>query len=280
MRINAKSYPHPVLGNEDDISGSFKVDFNYELGRENVVLGVTFILDNVSIEKLIKSNKASYIVEVECRSTFFRTSLPSSSSIARYEIPARMLRERVTVGFYVCSATTISDYRPEGAHSDYGKAVFTIDPGDVLAAGAYSTFIAEKAFDPLRPPVSSFMSVVEDGRQQGPMEIDYELPKITINLSKEDYKNYKSLRGQHATVGVLHGAVAFPVLVDAIYKVQHEADEYEEKNWYGRLSTILEARSLLGKEPFEAAQIILANPATRSFLGVNSLLDVNGEQDL
>ena len=57
MKVNAKSYPHPVLGNGDDLGGSFKVEFPYELGREEVTLNPTFILKNTALEELIKKGK-------------------------------------------------------------------------------------------------------------------------------------------------------------------------------------------------------------------------------
>ena len=279
MKVNTKSYPHPVLGNEDDIEGDFKVGFKYELGREEVVLNPEFSLKNASIEELMKRGTVSFVAEAECRSTFFRTSFSTRERIARFTMPARLLRERVTVGFYICADKDISNYKPSECHSDYEGAKFDIEKGDVLAVGGYCSFIAEKNFDPLRPPVASFMSIMEGSQHEGPMEIDYENEKITVVLSKADWKNYLNIRGQKMAEGILHASVVFPVLVDAVHQVKENSSLYESMNWFGRLEAILDAKGLREKEPFEAAQKILENPATRSFQGVGSLLEVNNGQE-
>ncbi|MBV9159912.1 MAG: hypothetical protein JO019_04945 [Candidatus Kaiserbacteria bacterium] len=277
MKVNSKSYPHPVLGNGDDLGGFFKVEFPYELGREEVILNPTFGLKNSGIEELIKKGRASFIAEVECRSTFFRKSFSTRNANERFSIPAKSLRERVTVGFYICADQDIKGYRPTEPHADYEGATFDVDAGDVLAVGGYSSFVAEKSFDPLRPPVSSFMSITEGFHHEGPMQIDYDQEKITVVLSKADWKNYLEVRGQKAAQGILHGSIVFPTLVDAIYKIRNSTD-YEGANWYGRLAAILEAKSLEDKDEFEAAQRILDNPATRSLKGIDTLTSMSDDE--
>lgn len=279
MRVNSKSYPHPVLGNEDDLGGFFKVEFKYELGKDEIVLNPAFSIQNKSIEDLIKSGKASFMAEAECRSTFYRRCFPARKPTGRFSIPSKMLRERVAVGFYVCADQDIRDYRPSDPHPDYKGAAFDIEAGDILAIGGYSSFIAEKNFDPLRPPISSFMSIMEGNQYQGPMQIDYESDKITIFLSKEDWKNYMEVRGQKLAEGILHASIVLPVLVDAVYQVANRSGDYEDKNWYGRIEAILDSKGLREKDPFESAQKILENPISRSFSGINSLFEVTNDQE-
>ena len=279
MKVNAKSYPHPVLGNGDDLGGSFRVELPYEMGRDTVVLHPSFALKNAGIEDLIKKGKASYIVEVECRSTFYRRSFSIKNTDESISIPSNLLRERVTVGFYVCADQDIKGYKPTEPHPDYEDAdPFDVEAGGVLAVGGFSSFIAEKAFDPLRPPVSSFMSIIDGSRQEGPMEIDYEGDKITIELSKADWKKYLTVRGQKPVHGLLHGFVALPALVDAIHKIKRGDSGFEDKNWYGRLEAILEAQSLQEKDPYEAAQKILGNPGARSFDGIETLISTSDQE--
>lgn len=279
MKVNTKSYPHPVLGNEDDLGGFFKVEFHYELSKEEVVLNPVFTLKNSVIEDLLKKGKASFIAEVECRSTFFRTSFSTRKQIERFAIPSKMVRERVTVGFYVCANQDVRNYSPSEPHPDYEGANFDIELGDVLAIGGYCSFIAEKNFDPLRPPVSSFMSIMEGNQHEGPMQIDYETDKITVILSKDDWKNYLDVRSQKLAESILHSSIVFPVLIDAIHQVRNADSDYENMNWFGRLETILDAKGLREKEPFEAAQKILENPVNRSFQSIGSLLEITNGQE-
>lgn len=278
MKVNAKSYPHPVLGNGDDLGGNFNVELPYELSRDAVVLHPSFSLKNRAIEDLLRKGKAAYTAEVECRSTFYRRSFSLGIQEESVSIPAKLLRERVTVGFYVCATQDIKGYKPSDPHADYEGSEFDIDAGDVLAVGGYSSFIAEKAFDPLRPPVSSFMSIMEGGLFEGPMEIDYEQDKITVVLSKADWAAYLGARGQKPVHGILHASIVLPALVDAIHKMQDHGSDYEHTNWYGRLEAILESKKLQDKDPFEAAQRILDNPSARSFRGIEALTSTTDEE--
>lgn len=100
------------------------------------------------------------------------------------------------MGFWICADEDIKGYHPSEAHPDYAGASFDVEAGDVLAFGGYTSFLAEKKFDPLRPPVSSFMSIMEGNHHEGPIQIDYESEKITIVLSKADWRNYTDVRGQ------------------------------------------------------------------------------------
>ena len=279
MKVNAKSYPHPVLGNGDDLAGFFKVELTYELSRDTIALNPAFTLKNAGIEELMKKERASFVAEVECRSTFFRQGFSTRDQSKRIEIPAKLLRERVTVSFSVCADQDIRGYRPTEPHSDYQGATFDVEAGDVLAIVGQVSFIAEKSFDPLRPPVSSFMSIREGASHEGPMQIDYEGEKITIILSKADWKEYLEVRGQKPVQGILHSAVVFPALVDAIHKIQSSASEYQDMNWYGRLDAIIEAKGLKEKDPFETAQRILDYPSSRGFRGISAIINADvGEE--
>ncbi len=279
MKVEFKQYPYPVLGNGDDLGGFFKVSsFHYELSKDAVVINPTFSLKNQAIEKLIRGGKASFVAEVQSRSTFFRTSFSTNKSIESFSFPAQKVRDRVTVEFYVCANEDIEAYQPSDSHPAYEGAVFEIEKGDVLAVGGAVAFPADKNFDPLRPPVSSFMSIREGSQHEGPLQIDYESEKITIILSKEDYRKYYDVRNQKPAEGMLHGAIVFPVLVDAIYQVRNQNSAYEAQPWFVRLETVLEAKGLREKEPIEAAQKILDNPAARSFGSMASLLEINTDE--
>ncbi len=255
------------------------MELPYELGRDAVTLSPSFSLKNGGIEELLKKEKASFTIEVECRSTFFRRSFSTRKLDDKMTIPSKMLRERVTVTFSICADQNIKGYRPTEPHSDYEGETFNIEAGEILAVGGQASFIAEKAFDPLRPPVSSFMSIMEGTQHEGPMQIDYETEKITIVLSKVDWRNYLEVRGQKPVQGILHSAIVFPALVDAIHKIQTSNSEYENANWYGRLTAILEAKRLDDKDPFEAAQKILDNPASRGYAGISTLISTADEEE-
>ena len=66
MKITNQSFPHPVLGILDDVSGKFEADLNWSCDRAFYYLYPVFNLQNYSIEKLLEENSASFVVHIEC----------------------------------------------------------------------------------------------------------------------------------------------------------------------------------------------------------------------
>lgn len=274
MKVKNISYPHPVLGNNDDVSGSFKSKFYHTLGREKVSLRTEFELENNTLKNMIWEKKAVFSIEVECNNTFYRNSFTTSKYESKFFIDARRLREYVTIKFFVRASERIENYEIEGSHSDYNDFKFDIDKGDILAFGGMISFIAEKEFDPLRPAVSSFMAVREGPEPSGPIAVDYEDPeKIYVILSKKDWGNYQRLKDRQGVASLLHSFVVFPVLVDAIRMIEKEDDIIENTHWAKRIETIITQKNLSLDSPVDTAQRMLDSPVDRSFVSLENFLD-------
>ena len=66
------SYPHPVLGNSDDIEGSLSINIDGEIkDNELSIIQKDLTLDNEYFEKLIEDKKAQIIHKITCSSTLF-----------------------------------------------------------------------------------------------------------------------------------------------------------------------------------------------------------------
>lgn len=202
---------------------------------------------------------------------FFRTLVKSYEKECQFPIDSGRVREMVGAAFYVRATQPISSYIPEGCHEDYKGFNFNVGPGDVLAIGGSTAFDAEKDFDPLRPSVSSFITI--DGRKdkRGPVIIDYsDHDKIIIKLSQEDWANYKLAKGKKSYVSVLHAGIVLPVLADAIRLVKNNDEETKDNYWYQRLQIILNQNKLSDMEPLMAAQEILKNPVERALASLSA----------
>jgi hypothetical protein len=276
MKAKNISYPYPVLGNEDDVGGSFDIAFKHVLGRDEIKLKVVFSLKNKTLEKLIKHKKVAFITELECRSTFFRANFSTFEKQAEFSIKSPAVREHVGVAFYIRALESISEYQIDGCHQDYKGFLFEIGPGDILAVGGYTSFVAEKDFDPMRPSVSSFMAIKRGESEKGPLEIDYsENEKIIIKLSKSDWDNYVQIKGKKGIAGILHSSIVLPVLADAVKFVQAGDRELQETHWFKRLEVILRQQELSDCEALKAAQKILRNPVER---GLADLLAIREDE--
>lgn len=260
-----KSYPYPVLGNGDDIAGIFNTAFEVTLSPDKTQIAYKIDIKNNTIETLISLGLAQYVIQIECRSTFYRRAFCFKEKKGVIEIDTQRLREKVSVSFYVCALQAIPDYTPSDCHPDYAGLSFPIEKADILADGGEGIFIAEKQFDPLNAPVSSFMKIQAGNNETGPMIVDPDDDDIIIRLSKEDYKSYLKLKDTNSTN--LHAAVVFPALVDILHIVNSDKDGvYESYSWNARLKVICRERKIDISEPLEAAQKLLGSPVERNFL--------------
>lgn len=269
MKVKNISYPHPVLGNEDDVRGSFGVKFFHKQERDKILLRAEFDLKNKTLASLIRNKKAFFSAETECSSTFYRKSFTSYEREISAEIEAPRLREQVSVKFFIRATEQMPSYAPEEYHEDYRGFAFEINKGDVLAVGGATSFIAEKEFDPLKPAVSSFMAIRQGSDPKGPVVVDYGDPeKIIIKLSKVDWERYQNIKGRKWMAPVLHSSIVLPVLADAVRIVHNNDEEASETHWFKRLEKILTEKRLPMDMPLDAAQRILSEPIAR---GLESL---------
>lgn len=278
MAATSKSYPFPVLGNEDDIKGLFKPVMRYTLEPNVVVIECEFELSNPSIEKLIADENAAYFAQVECGNTFYRRTFVTHEPKLKIEIDAGDLRDRVDVSFCVCAVNDIPSYSPDGIHPDLAGEPTAVEKGDVLADGGTGSFMADKTFDPLKAPVSSFMKIKEANEKSAPMAIDYGGDQILIKLSKDDYNNYVYARKY--AVSTLHSSLVLPALVDALYVISKDDGTYEGSPWFSRIKQICRERDIDITDPLTAAQRMLGKPVERGLKEVKTLSSDNGEDEV
>ena len=82
MKYDAqRSFGYPVLrGNLDDyVKGSFQPQYlhNESKWRRKKWSLIVFLMSPIEIKNLIQEKKASFVVVIDCRSTFFETHLNS-----------------------------------------------------------------------------------------------------------------------------------------------------------------------------------------------------------
>lgn len=268
-----QSYPYPILSDGNDVEGVFNPTFSYTLRPQLIETEFTFDLKNQTLENLVKEKKAKFVIEMECNTTFFRETFTSFDSKGSINIEANRLRDKVDVGFYLCAETKIKDYRPAGLHRDYGTASFPIEPGDILADGGRCSFIADKKFDPLNAPTSSFIKMGDPLKKPGSMIIDYDGDILQIRLPQEEYEKYQDTKNQavHPVVSML----VLPALAEALRVMNEEEKraDYEEKKWYIRLKAICREQRIRDDDPLDAAQKILGYPLLRGFNQLFSITD-------
>jgi hypothetical protein len=274
MRLKRRSFPHPVLGNEDDVQGTaMQVAFEVNFDKKNYYLKSRFDCSNQTLGKLIAEGKAAYVTHVECTNTLFRSRFASAEREQTLPITADDLNNTVEVNFFLCAIQPISGYQVEGSHPDYGNSVFAINKGDILAIADGRTFNAERDANALRR-VSSIMQI-EESRDEGdaPMQISFNQAKIRIVLSKPDFADYKILKTQEHLQSALSATIVLPALAEALHIIRDEGDEYSSYRWHQNLKHRLEEMGIGdGFEPFIAAQKLLELPLRRALQQAKSAL--------
>lgn len=268
MRLIERSYPHPVVGNRDDVPGAaFQAVIEATSDKDNFYLDLDIHCSSDAISNLVKDKRAAYVVHVECTNTMFREVIRFHEDKRRILIPITKLFDRFEVNVFACALGTISSYSVVGAHEDYGSAAFDLSEGDIIAVADGQEFVVETEDALVR--VGSIM-VIEESKttDDGPMEVIYNREKITIVLSKRDYAAFRLLKGHDHLASTLASTIVLPVLVQALsfLKAKPEDAEFAGLRWHDNLQRRLEKIELAGKD-FDvliAAQTLLDRPVKRA----------------
>lgn len=286
MKIENLSFPHPVLGASDDVSGSYTPTLSVRLGRDEIGLAIIHELDQVSLESLIDQKGALFVTEIHCAQTLFRISYATRDEQQIIVIPASSLRDKVDIAFYIVANKDLSQYKIEGSNKDYDGFSFEISKGDILAYGGQSIFFAGKKWE-AQKSVSSLMEVQPYELVRGPMKFLITGAKIIIKLSRSDYGQYQKVVKSDQFSPIFHSSIVLPALMFAISQMMQNEELYENYAWYQILDFRRQSEEKIKKitwEPEnipEIAQVMLDNPVERTFWGIwkiiNQFLSINEE---
>lgn len=261
------SYPHPVLGNDDDVSvGTTEtIDLACTIRDESVTLEIEGLrTKNPIIDKLVEDRLAEWVVRIQCARTYFRSMTTTQDSAATITIDGRELDGAVAVDISLCAVAAIPGYQPDGVHGDYGDQKFDLMVGDLVVLGGRFTFTVDKEFDPLRASVRSLMTVSEGDHDVGAFRVDLDDDLILVSLSKHDWAAWNETK-DHAPE-ILHACLVVPVLLHCIPKV----GEYAGRRWADRMDVLLE-RAAAGNaalnNDLSKAQALLAGPKALGPMG-------------
>jgi hypothetical protein len=273
MRLSNRSYPHPVVGNRDDVPGAaFQASVEMTTDKEAIYLDVAVKCSSKTINDLVKKNDAKFVIHVECSNTLYRRAFEFADGTYRVQIPSDNLNDAVEVNVFARAVRAISGYRVDAANPDYGNTTFALDKGDILAIGEGHLFYLDAPFDALSP-IGSIMQIQashEDGDR--PMQVEYGGPKIVIYLSKKDFAEYNWLKNMEGMATALTTTIVLPVLIEAINQVK--ANDDDDLRWVRALKRRIESMQLkTDVDALELAQKILELPVKRTLASARMLAE-------
>jgi hypothetical protein len=271
-----KTYPYPVLGNNDDISGVFQLDIEPEISGDEVEIKIELSLDHPDIEKMLNDGYAGFSVYVACKRTLYKNSTQTSERNLSIKIPSAGLRDRVDVTGYIIATKNIDDYRPCGVRADMDLGSVPIEAGDIIADAGVKWFIADKYFDPLKSPVSSFIKIMKSGTEDGTYTVDFDNHAITIKVPSTQFEYFEYVN-THKNGVLVHAPIVLPVLVEAIIKLNE--DDYADYSWAEKLRSMLDQKNLDQFRPFATSQELLGLPIKRNVAAIKHIISASGEDD-
>jgi len=138
MFTEGYSFPHPVLGNEDDISGEFNVAFEVvrnqdrKIAFENIIVEVT----NEYVKKLIDEGNAITLIKIYCSSTLTTWIYKAAN---RFEINEDDVVNKIEVQVFIVTKSAITNYSDSTFNPQYGGEIFSLDKNEIIGISGKTT---------------------------------------------------------------------------------------------------------------------------------------------
>ena len=288
MEIKYKLYPYPVLWDKNDDykkPSKFSVEVEPKEDFKNIKLKINFLLKDKEIEKLIKENKAEYVVHIEGSSTYFREIISTKETEISYVLKDRDILGRLQVNFFILARQDIKNYKNDNFNEDYSSETFNLKKGNIIAIADGYRFDIEKNDNELGKISSIFSICKKETVEQTGMTIDMGYEKIRIGLNITDYVNYSQLSQNPNKVESVNSIIIFPALIYIFEQLKKDFNEtdYTEYKWFRALENIFKKngedlnKGLLENEiSIDLAQRVLNYPIERAF---NSLINEDEGDD-
>jgi hypothetical protein len=268
------SFPHPVVdATERDVVGSrFQVidGVSREATQENCVVHFEIECTDNDLNRLMKEGRAGVRVRVSCSATLRNVLLEPAKTMDAGQatkwaltLPQKNYSGEVECEVLVVALQPLSGFSFANQHADYAGAAFEIRKGEVLALGGKASFDIAKWFDPMNPPITSFLIVRLNDDPESDLEIELGNEVIEVKLPPKAYPVLPKY--QVELKELLYSVVVAPALTHALTEMKREGAEaeYGESAWYTSLTKLVEKHAVTGQPLYKQVQEILDSPHVR-----------------
>lgn len=240
MSINNYLYPHPILGNSDDILievGEDSVDSLVASTNDSHYYRFILKLDDPTILEIIANHKAKYAINVKCKSSLYQDRLMSDSNELVVQIPRTYALGRVDFEIFVIATEAFTYYNPK-ANPMFMDCSFEINPGDPLVFFPPKWDNLDITYHTLKHYSSILVPVPNDELKDNDILIVTD-EKIEVNLSRNTFNLFKEVNTEMNSPEIISSIVQ-TALTTALFKlflggndVEPDADEIRkcEKAW-------------------------------------------------
>ena len=285
MPTSFGSFPHPVIGNGDDVHSQLLVEDQIVVTPtpEDVEIRFNIFTDDEQVEDLVTKGEAKFVFWWHCSSTFssgmlepFATRKTLHGWTFECSLDQREIEGPVAIDVELVAIQEIAHFSWTRQNADYQNAKFTLRPGDYLGLAGGFTFEARKLYDPLNPPLGSFFEIVEEAKQRTPIDLGFNKSEaVTVWVSSETATELRALGPLNETKIAL---VMLPALMETFTRITLEnsvegGESFDDKEWYQALMKRAEDLNVDISKPLQAAQRFLANPTIGSLEEINSQIE-------
>lgn len=188
MSLNSFLYPHPILGNSDDILidlGEDCVDAVVATTADSHNYRFVLKIEDPTILDIIASNKAKYAINVKCRSSLYQDRVISASNELIVKIPRTYALGRVDFDIFVIATEAFSYHNPK-ANPVFMDCSFDVNPGDPLVFFPSKWDNLDITYHTLKHYSSILVPVPNDNLQDNDILVVTK-EKIEVNLSRNTF---------------------------------------------------------------------------------------------
>lgn len=271
MAFRVGSYPHPVLGHEDDVSSIFEVvNTTVAPAVEDVAIRFRLKTDDPDLQRLLKIGTAELVVTWSCPATLSSGQLDLKVTGTYQDgksyvgwLDQRDLRGNFEIKFFAVATQAIPRHAWERQHLDYGKSEFAIRKGDIIAVAGGFEYVANKMYDPMQPPVGSCFRIIIDDHAERDIKLRFDDQEaVLILVSSEMATGLKALSFRPDYQISL---VVLPALMETIQHIREteldtSAEDLTGNEWYRTLELLVGDQLIGSSSALELAQKILSYP--------------------
>lgn len=258
---------HPVLRPGGGLDYNDTCDFELKIGaggsrrtaEGKVRVDASFTLVSQTLGRMIKEDKARYLVLATCTKTYYRRVFCPDTEKIRLDIPVGDLAGTLRLTPYVVASKELEwfvapEHDPEIQELSGGG---NIPSGSILAVGAPYEIETER----VGTIISAIQLVSNMNVKEGQYTIDDRGDFILVELNPKTYADVVRMRG---TMGDLLYSSIYQAAVE--YSLRKIADEPDSK-WAKALQKTLADHNIanddIGEKANEYAQTIMGNPLGR-----------------
>ena len=286
MKITNRLYAYPVLSEDKDdyIDADFAVEMNIENDLNHLRMHFCVTMDSKTIEELIGSGQAEYIIHIECSNTAYRSVHQSVVKEFSCAIPYAKLNGVVEMVALIVSRQRIDCLSSDEWNSDFDGLEFSIEKGSIIAYQNLPSLEIVKNNEQISPQESIFS--VYKKLNADKMIIDMEKDKVLLGLPEENYRIYASCYNKRNLRPILNSLTVLPAMVFIIEELCQSSDiseghDYSQYRWYRYIEKSFQNRGRDFQEyisnaehtSLEKAQEILGMPIDKAMISIRNFVE-------